>query len=301
MKKILITGASGFVGKELSRVFLSKGYQVTGLGTSLSHPLSSAFQEFEWVTADTTVPGRWQQSVAGADIIINLAGRNIFHYWTKNYKQSIYDSRILTTKNLVNAMDKGSHQTLLTTSAVGIYGDCKDDVLTEKTLPGKEFLSRVCVDWEKQGLKAKDKGARVAVMRFGVVLGNGGALSKMTPAFKFFMGGPLGHGRQWFACIHIKDLERVIEFIIENPELEGVFNFTGPVPVQQKQFAKELGHALKRPAFMPAPAVMIRTIMGELGSSLLQSQRAVPQKLMDSGFVFLFPDVSAALGDIFGK
>lgn len=301
MKKILITGASGFVGTRLSRMFLSKGYQVTGLGTSQSHGFSSLFPEFEWIKADTTIPGKWQESVAKADIIINLAGRNIFHYWTKKHKQSIYDSRILTTRHVVDAIDKGNSQTLLTTSAVGLYGDGKDKLLTEKTLPGKGFLSRVCVDWEKQGLKAKQKGARVAVMRFGVVLGNGGALSKMKTAFKWFMGGPLGHGRQWFACIHIRDLERAVEFIVETPELEGAFNFTSPVLVQQKQFAKALGRALKRPAFMPAPAVMIRAIMGELGSFFLQSQRAVPQKLMDSGFAFLFPDVDTALDDIFVK
>ncbi|MCK5350581.1 MAG: TIGR01777 family oxidoreductase, partial [Desulfobacula sp.] len=254
MEKMLITGASGFIGKKLARLFLSKGYLVTGLGTSMTHPFSAQFQEFDWISADTTVEGKWQERVAGSDIIINLAGRNIFRYWTKKYKQAIYDSRILTTRHIVNAMEKGKPQKLLTTSAVGIYGDCKDDLLTEKRLPGKNFLANVCADWEKEGLKAKEKGVSVAVMRFGVVLGDGGALSLMTPAFKYFAGGPLGGGQHWFPWIHVRDLEKAIEFIVENKESDGVFNFTGPTPVRQKQFARALGRVLRRPAFMPAPS-----------------------------------------------
>lgn len=301
MKKILITGASGFIGKRLARHFLSKGYQVTGTGTSVSHPFTPAFQRFEWVSADTCVQGKWQEHVAESDVIINLAGRNIFRYWTKKYKQAIYDSRILTTRNIVDAMDKGRTQKLLTTSAVGIYGDCQDEMITEDQSPGKGFLSEVCIDWEKQGLKAREKQIPVAVMRLGVVLGEEGALSLMMPAFKLYAGGPVGNGRQWFPWIHIGDLEGAVDFIVENQRLEGIFNFTGPTPVRQKQFAKALGHALHRPAFMPAPSFVVKAIMGELGTALLQSQRTVPEKLMHSGYSFLFPNVEAALGDILGK
>ncbi len=203
MKTILITGASGFIGKRLSFLFLSKGYHVKGTGTSLSHPYSIKFEKFEWISADTSQEGAWQDHVAKSDIIINLAGRNIFKYWTKKYKQTIYDSRILTTKNIVNAMKKGKNQKLLSTSAVGFYGDGKDEVLTEDKKPGQGFLVNVCKDWERQALKAKEKGVSVAVMRFGVVLGEKGALSLMIPAFKLFAGGPVGSGRQWFPWIHV--------------------------------------------------------------------------------------------------
>ncbi|MBU8911982.1 MAG: TIGR01777 family oxidoreductase, partial [Desulfobacterales bacterium] len=299
MKKILITGASGFIGKRLAHLFLLKGYHVTGIGTSLNHPLSKQFQEFKykfkWISADTTIEGKWQDHVAESDIIINLTGRNIFKYWTKKYKKAIYDSRILTTRHIVNAIENGKTQKLLTASAVGIYGDCKEDLLTEKRTPGNDFLAKVCKDWEKEGLMARKKGVRVAVMRFGVVLGEGGALSLMIPAFKLFSGGPLGDGRQWFPWIHIKDLEKAVEFIVENEKLEGLFNFTGPVPVRQKQFAKALGHALNKPAFMPAPSFIIKTIMGELGGSLLKSQKAIPENLMESGYSFSFSDVGSAL------
>lgn len=301
MKHILITGASGFIGKRLARLFLKKRYKVTGIGTSLKHPFSMEFDNFDWISADTTIEGDWQNCVAVSDIIINLTGRNIFRYWTKKYKKSIYGSRILTTRNIINALaDNGKTQKLLTASAVGIYGDCREALLTEDKLPGHDFLAEVCREWEKEGLKAKKKGVQVAVMRFGVVLGNGGgALSLMTPLFKFFAGGPLGKGQHWFPWIHIEDLERAVEFIIENNDIDGIFNFTGPEPVQQKQFAIALGKALHRPSFMPAPSFIVKAIMGELGSSLLQSQKAIPKNLTDSGYHFKFLNVKSALHDIF--
>ena len=298
--KILITGASGFVGNKLARFFLTKGHPVVGLGTSKSHPLSKFFPDFEWVSADTTLDGDWQAHVKTADILMNLAGRNIFRYWTKKYKQAVYDSRILTTRNLVNALD-GTGQTLLTTSAVGIYGDRGEDELTEASAPGESFLARVCVDWEKEGLRAREKGARVAVMRFGVVLGDKGALSLMAPAFRMFAGGPLGNGKNWFPWIHMDDLIQAAWFILENEKIEGNFNFTGKDPVRQKDFAKALGRALKRPAFIPAPAFLVRAIMGELGSALLESQKAIPRHLLDAGYAFKFTDVGSALEDVFNK
>jgi uncharacterized protein (TIGR01777 family) len=305
MKKMVITGASGFIGKKLTRLFLSKGYHVTGMGRSQVHPFSLEFQKsdqkFQWISADTTIEGKWQDHVTESDIIINLAGRNIFRYWTKKYKKAIYDSRILTTRHIVNAIENGKTQKLLTASAVGIYGDCKEDVLSEERTPGKDFLATVCDDWEKEGLKAEKKGVNVSVMRFGVVLGDGGALSLMIPAFKMFAGGPLGGGRHWFPWIHIKDLEKAVQFIVETKELDGIFNFTGPTSVRQKQFSKAVGRALHRPAFMPASSFLIKAIMGELGGSLLQSQRAIPEKLMDSGYSFFFSDVDSALNEILGK
>ena len=150
MNKILITGASGFIGKRLASFFLTKGFHVTGIGTSPTHSLLKQFQEFKWISADTTIEGKWQKSVAQSDIIINLTGQNIVKYWTKKYKNAIYDSRILTTRHIVNAIENGKTQKLLTASAVGIYGDCNEDLLTEERMPGKGFLANVCVDWEKE-------------------------------------------------------------------------------------------------------------------------------------------------------
>jgi uncharacterized protein (TIGR01777 family) len=202
---------------------------------------------------------------------------------------------------VVNALNSEKNQILLTTSAVGIYGDCKNQELNEVYRPGDSFLASVCKDWEKEGLKANQKNTRVAVMRFGIVLGEKGALSKMIPAFKFFAGGPLGSGEHWFPWIHIKDLERAVEFIIENENIDGIFNFTSPGTIRQKQFAQALGRTLGRPAFMPAPAFIIKLLMGELGSALLESQKAIPEHLEALGYSFLFPDVESALDDILKK
>ncbi|MBU1196849.1 MAG: TIGR01777 family oxidoreductase [Proteobacteria bacterium] len=301
MKNIMITGASGFIGKNLSRYLLLKNYHVSGVGTSKNHPFSKEFMNFEWISADTTVQGDWQEKIDQADTIINLTGKSIFSYWTPKYKQDIYNSRILTTRHIVQAIKNGTGKQLLSASAVGIYGHCGDALLNEDSEPGEDFLAHVCRDWENEALKAKDKNVRVSILRLGVVLGNGGALSTMVPAFKFFAGGPLGSGKQWFPWVHIKDLEQAVEFIIEEQDLAGVFNLVGPQPVQQKQLAKSLGRALNRPAFMPAPACVIRLFMGELGKSLLQSQKVVPTRLIQSGCDFEFKTVEDALKDIFKK
>ncbi|HKK91585.1 MAG TPA: TIGR01777 family oxidoreductase [Desulfobacteraceae bacterium] len=300
MKTIMITGASGFVGRRLSRNFLEKGCRVIGLGTSPRHPFSHQYKAFEWIQADTTREGEWQDRVPEADIIVNLAGRTIFKKWTRKYKQAIYDSRIETTKNIVTAMEPGNTQKLLSTSAAGFYGDGGDEILTEAGLSGSDFLARLSRAWENEAEKAADKGTIVAIMRFGVILGKeGGALSVMAPAFRFFVGGPLGSGMQWFPWIHIQDIEGGVTFLAETRDAEGVFNFTAPEPVRQKTFARALGRSLNRPAVMPAPSFMVKTVMGELGSSLLQSQRVVPERLQNAGYRFLFKELDAALADLF--
>jgi len=298
MKSILIAGASGFVGKQLSLFFLNKDCHVTGIGTSATHPFQNKYPQFQWICADMTLQGKWQDQVPKSDVVVNLAGRTIFRYWTKKYKKVIYDTRVLTTRNIVCAMEKGNNTIFLTTSAVGIYGDRKDQLLNEEINPGMGYLAGVCRDWEKEGLKAKAKEIRVAIMRFGVVLGDGGALSTMIPAFKMFVGGPLGSGQQWFPWIHIEDIQRAVHFILKDESLEGIFNFTAPTQVRQKQFAKSLGKILHRPSFIPAPRIMIELMMGQMGSALLESQRAVPGKLLNSGFEYIHSEIDQALETI---
>lgn len=299
MKTVLITGASGFVGQALAQKYLDAGWRVNGLGTSQNHPMADGHNNFFWTSADTSLPGVWQDLVAQSDVIVNLAGRNIFKPWTKAYKKAIYESRIQTTKHLVDAMPDTFQGQLINASAAGFYGDRGDTPLTETQSYGTGFLARVCRDWEAQAQKATSKGATVAVMRFGVVLGpGGGALEVMAQAFKMFAGGPLGSGKQWFPWVHMDDLIQGIFFLMEH-NARGIYNFTGPVPIRQKEFAKELGRALHRPAFLPAPAFFVRLFMGQLGDSLLYSQKALPAALETAGFRFKYGTVAGALAHIF--
>ncbi|MFO7714105.1 TIGR01777 family oxidoreductase [Desulfosarcina sp.] len=297
--KITITGASGFVGTALTRVLLDDGHTVTGLGTSASHPLQSA-AHFNWVSADTTVSGEWQKVVSGADAVVNLAGRTLFKRWSRAYKTQIVDSRVQTTRNVVNAM-AGRKKTLVSTSAVGYYGSRGDEVLDEHSRPGTDFLARLAVDWEQAALDAERQGVRVAIMRFGVVLGaGGGALAQMLPAFRMFAGGPLGNGRQWFSWIHLSDLIRAIQFVLDHAPARGPYNLCAPGAVRQKEFARALGSALGRPAIVPAPSLVLRLMMGELAGVLLASQKVRPERLIADGFSFRFADVDSALADLVG-
>ena len=295
--KIVISGASGFVGRVLCRCLLEQGHAVAGLGTSPRFPetLGSGFQ---WIRADTTRAGEWQAAVADADVVVNLAGRTIFRRWTRSYKDEIVASRVQTTRNMVDALT-GHGQTLLSTSAVGLYGSRGDEVLDEQAVAGDDFLARLSMDWEQAALAAEHKGVRVAIMRFGVVLGaGGGALGQMLPAFRMFAGGPLGSGRQWFSWIHMDDLIAAIRFLMENTSSRGVYNFCAPGVVRQREFARALGKALGRPALMPVPAMALRLMMGAVAGVLLASQRVRPQRLIDEGFAFSFPEVTPALADL---
>ena len=296
--KITITGASGFVGTHLTRIMLEQDHTVTGVGTSTTHPHAGT-NNFNWFSADTTQPGPWQTAVTEADVVINLTGKNIFGYWTDRYKSQIYDSRILTTKNIVAALPEENSTVLLNTSAIGYYGNGGENALTENQNAGDDFLASVCIDWEKEALKATETGCRVVLMRFGVVLGrHGGALEKMIPAFKFFAGGPLGKGTHWFPWIHMEDLTAAILFLIKHQDLSGPFNFCAPETVRQKTFAKELGRALKRPSFMTAPAFMMKLALGEMSDAIMSSQKAIPSALLQGGFQFNFPQLNAALINI---
>lgn len=296
--KIFISGGTGFVGTSLVRYLLDIGHSVIATGSS-SAPESVDHENFLFISADTTKKGPWQDSLNNIDALINLAGRTIFNRWSERYKKEIYNSRILTTRNLVEAMPDDKAVVLCSTSAVGYYGDRGEEILKEDAGPGNDFLATVSMDWEKEALLAERKGARVAIMRFGVVLGkNGGALLKMIPAFKSFAGGPVGSGDQWFPWIHMDDLISAMVHIIENQDMKGPVNFCAPNPVRNRDFAKALGKVLGRPSFMRTPSFMIRTLMGEMGTALLGSQRTVPDKLLKSGFEFQYPDVEKALGHL---
>ena len=297
--KIFITGGTGFIGNNLTNHLLNEGHYVVATGTRIHNDRIDQ-KNYRYISADTTKKGKWQKDVRESDAVINLAGKTIFNRWSGKYKKLIYDSRILTTRNLVDALPSGKDVILCSTSAAGYYGSRGKDILSENEPAGNDFLAKVTLDWEKEAMKAaKEKGVRVALMRFGVVLGkNGGTMAKMLPAFRLFAGGPLGNGMQWFPWIHLEDLISGIMFIMNNNQIDGPLNFCAPNPVTNKELAVTIGRLLKRPSVMPAPAFMIRLLLGEFGETLLSSQKAVPDKLLNSGFIFQYPDIESAVRSI---
>jgi hypothetical protein len=298
--KVLITGGLGFVGTQLSIRLLERGHQVTVVDRS-PEPHEHTPADVHYLSADTTVRGPWQQQVADQEGIINLAGASIFNRWNDKIKKVIYDSRVLTTRNVVEAIPQKEGMMLCSTSAVGYYGFRGDEEILEDGTPGDDFLASLCVDWEDEASKAADKGVRVAISRFGIVLGKtGGALGQMIPAFKRFVGGPLGSGNQWFSWIHMEDLLNAFLFVLDNEEISGPVNFCSPHPVQNRKLAKALGKVLGRPSFVTTPGFMLRLVLGEFGSILLEGQRVIPGTLLKHGFIFRYPDISRALEEVVG-
>ncbi|UCG66794.1 MAG: TIGR01777 family oxidoreductase [Deltaproteobacteria bacterium] len=299
--KVFITGGLGFIGSQLSIRFLERGHEVTVVDYC-PKPRPYTPHQVKYISADTTAPGAWQEEVFMQDAVINLAGASIFRRWNDKTKQLIYHSRILTTRNVVEAMPREKGAVLCSTSAVGYYGFRGDEELTEEDRSGDDFLAKVCVDWEKEAYKATHKGVRVAITRFGIVLGKtGGVLGQMIPAFKRFVGGPLGSGRQWFSWIHMEDLLSAFLFVFDKQDIHGPVNFCSPNPLRNRDLAKALGKALSRPSFLRAPAFMLRLVLGEFGSVLLEGQRAIPTKLVSYGFIFQHPEITGALKEVMGE
>ncbi len=298
--KILLTGGTGFVGTHLTSRLLKEAYEITILTRSLSakkitHP------NIDYWEGDPTKEGKWQEKIKDHEAVINLAGASIFAKWTEEHKKAIRESRISTTRNIVAGIPSQTDAsfTLFNASAVGYYGFHEDEELTEDSPPGSDFLAQVARDWETEAWPAKEKGARVIITRFGIVLGEkGGALGQMVPLFKKYLGGPIGSGRQWFSWIHIKDLVEAFIFLLKNPELSGPFNFCSPNPVRNEELATTLGKILNRPSFLPAPGFLVRLVLGEFGSVILQGQRVIPRRLLDEGFRFQYPYLKEALQDI---
>ncbi len=300
--KVFVTGGTGFVGKALTSGLVGEGHQVTVLTRSL-RPGRSGPSGVRLVEGDATKPGSWQEEVPEHDAVINLVGASIFRRWTEAAKEEIRESRIRTTRNLVRALPRGgSGFRFLSTSAVGVYGSRGDEVLNEESPAGAGFLASLAVDWERAAMEAEARGAAVSCMRFGIVLGREeGALAKMLPLFRWWLGGPLGGGGQWFSWIHIHDLVAAHLFALGRRDLRGPLNCTAPHPVRNKDLARALAGAMGKPCFMPGvPRFLVRMVLGEFGSVLLEGQRVIPERLREAGFHFTFPRIEEALNDLVG-
>ncbi len=280
---IAISGAGGLIGKKLTAYFESKGHEVRRI------PRIFAGTEATIVAV----------SVAGADVIINLAGAPIIGRWTASYKKELFESRVATTRKIVEAIGLNSEKPglLISASAIGIYAS--ESQQTEDNFSKSDnYLGEICRAWENEARNAIPL-TRVAIARFGVVLDSiGGALAKMLPAFRFGLGGKIASGKQGFSWIHINDLAAAMNFLIGNKNISGEFNFTAPEVTNNEEFTKTLAKVLKRPAFFTVPAFALKLIFGEGSITLTGGQFAPPKHLLDAGFRFSFPDLEGALKDI---
>ena len=296
--KVFIVGGTGFVGVNLANRLCARGDEVTVMGHGAARP-RGLDARVPLVFGDATVPGVWQERIGGHGAVVNLAGASIFTRWTGAAKRAIRDSRILTTRNVVAALAGGATATLVSTSAVGYYGFRGDEELGEDAPPGTDFLARLCVDWEAEALAARERGVRVAITRFGIVLGpGGGVLGKMAPLFRSYLGGRLGSGGQWFSWVHVEDLFRALLHLLGRPESSGAYNLTAPEPVTNRVLTRELARVLHRPALVPVPAPLARLVLGEFGNVVLEGQRVLPRRLLAEGFSFAHPDFAGALEDL---
>jgi uncharacterized protein (TIGR01777 family) len=294
--RLVVAGGTGFIGSFLCARLLQDGHSLTVLTRSRSPAAREANRQ--WLTWDGVSDGPLLKSIEGADGIVNLAGEPIAaRRWTAAQKEKIRSSRVGTTRALVGAISRtgAKPKFLINGSAVGYYGPRGDEIVTEETPPGTDYLSRVCVEWEAEARKAESSGVRVVCLRTGIVLGKGGALAKMVPPFKFFAGGPLGSGNQWMPWIQMEDEVGLILFSMENAGASGALNGTAPNPVTMREFCKTLGKVLHRPCWAPVPAFALKILLGEMAGMLLTGQRAVPERAQKLGYRFRYPNLYEAL------
>lgn len=300
--KIVLAGGSSFIGRPLVKTLLDAGHEVillTRWPTTVDLGSSDLLQIEGW---DGQTLSAWTRQLDGADAVINLAGEPIAaKRWTRAQKARIKESRINTTKNIVDAIGTAEERptVLINASAVGYYGNVEKGEVTEEHPPGSGFLAETCVHWESETQNAVYLGLRVVRLRMGVVLGEGGgALQKMILPFNIFMGGPLGSGKQWFPWVHRDDVVGVILYALENAHLHGPLNVTAPEPVTMKQFCQRLGQVMHRPSWASVPAFVLRLFLGEMSEMLLTGQKAVPKKLKEAGYSFKYPKLAEALKSI---
>ncbi len=298
---ILITGGTGFIGKELRETLLKTGNNLVIITRNPKkyEDESASNQRFiSW--DDDLVP-----EMENADAVINLAGENLFgQRWNEQVKENIYNSRIDSTRSLVEAMGGAEKKpsVFISASASGIYGDQGDTILTEEFESANDFLAKVCKDWEEESQKAGELGVRVVNPRIGIVLEEGGgALEKMIPPFKFFVGGPIGDGKQYMSWIHRSDLVKALIFPIDNEKLEGAYNVCSPNPATMNEVADTLGDVMNRPSLFRVPKFVLDIALGEAAQPITGSIRMQPKKLQVSGFEFRFEELEEALADITGN
>lgn len=301
--RILIAGGSGSIGQALTQSLIKDGHTVTILSRKPQPPAKSStgVSILHW---DGVTTSGWGHIINDIDAVINLTGENIgAGRWTKKRKQLILESRDKPGRALSAAIQQAKSKPgiLLQVSGVGSYGASESQIFDEESAYGDDFAAGVCKVWEASTKAVETVGVRRIVVRLAVVLDKKtGALPRMLLPFRFFVGGPLGTGRQWFSWIHMQDAIRAIRYLIETPRGQGTYNVSAN-PVTNLQFAKTLGKVLHRPSFIPVPSFAIKLLFGEMGTVILDGQRVSTKRLEDLGFHFMFPNIGNALEQLFGK
>jgi hypothetical protein len=292
---ITLTGATGFIGRRLVDGLLGDGHKLRILSRH-----ACPGDNPRYFACDLSQSEPPLVALEGAGAIIHLAGEPVAQRWTGEAKRRIRSSRIDGTRHLVDAIPKLDRkpEVLISAAAIGIYGDRGDEVLTEASPPGNGFLEQVAIDWEREADRAQQYGIRVVKSRFGIVLGDGGALSKMLPPFKAGLGGRIGSGRQWMSWIHIEDVTGLIQFALTQSSMSGAVNATSPNPARNEDFTRALANAVRRPALFPVPSFALRLLFGEMAGVLIGGQRVMPQAAGDAGYIFRFPELQAALKNV---
>lgn len=297
--KILLAGATGFIGRALRKKLCSAGHEVTVLIRKKCPEATGAETLVVW---NGESPGDWMTRLDGVDVVINLAGENIAaKFWTAARKQAILSSRVDATRAIVNAIAhaKKKPTVLINASAVGYYGDVPEGELTEASGAGHGFLAATCEQWEAEARKAELSGTRVVLARLGPVIGErGGILSKMLPPFRLFMGAPLGTGRQWISWVHLDDVIGACLFMIGHGDLSGAVNVTAPNAVTMREFSSTLAKTLRRPCWPPVPGFFLKLAMGEMAMLVLSGQKVAPEKLLRAGYRFRHESLASALKTI---
>ncbi len=304
-KVISIAGGTGFIGRHLAEEFLKSGYSVliSSRNPDKARDEFKKFEIFKWnpLTEDFPV-----EVIERSDVVLNLVGENISKRWTEDVKRRLRESRVISTRKIVDAFSNvdSKGKLFISASAIGIYGSKRDELIDENSSLGDDFLAQLCKDWEAEAKRAENYGVRVAILRIGIVLGrDGGFIARLYPLFKLGLGGKIGDGKAWISWIHIDDLAGVVKFAIENENFFGIYNVVSPNPVTNEEFTKIFAKVLKRPAILPVPVLGLKILFGkELTEiALTSSLRVRPARLIEAGFEFKYPEIELALKDLFKK
>jgi uncharacterized protein len=298
--KVAIAGATGFVGSRLVERLHTQGMSVVVLSRNAAYA-EKVFPKTAFANVEIVNRESWQSAINSCDGVVNLAGEPIAEgRWTPERKQQILNSRQQTTQTIVQAIASSNPkpQVLVNASAIGYYGTSETATFDENSPAGQDFLAEVCQTWEGEAKKVTYAEVRLVILRLGIVLGNGGAMSKMITPFKLFAGGPIGSGKQWFSWIHIDDVVGLIIQALAKPEMNGVYNATAPEPVRMAEFCQAMGKVMNRPSWLPVPSFALEALLGDGAIVVLEGQQVLPSRVVTSGFNFKYAKLQSALVEI---